>query len=341
MFYKVVFVKKLYKQLIYGFFVSFFKVNFFIVFGIRDYIFVDKSEPTVDKKETLVLLVSEGEDKNYNIRERLTQIYQEKGYKALFTSIKEFTLKYKVHYQDTGISNFKKKTEEISKKLSYNLGSEYIVVNSYLFSKPYFEQMVEVLLSEGYKNIIICPLFMTNGVDYEVFLKRLEKINLPSRNIVGVKILNAFYDSDEIANVYKDDILKNIEKLKEDTGVILVGLEDKNDIEEDIILRQKIEKGIEKEKNDLDIQIRLPLLENEDEDIIKSAEELLEYGIHSLYVVTPTTLIDTMYTKNLVESIFYKLDLGYTDFYYVNPEERVDAIVESIIKKINKKDFKD
>lgn len=35
----------------------------------------------------------------------------------------------------------------------------------------------------------------------------------------------------------------------------------------------------------IDIQIKLPLLENNKKDIIKSGEDLLEYGIDTLYVV--------------------------------------------------------
>ena len=40
-----------------------------------------------EKEETLVLLVSEGENKNYNIKERSTQIYYEEGYKGMITGI--------------------------------------------------------------------------------------------------------------------------------------------------------------------------------------------------------------------------------------------------------------
>ncbi|MFI3209824.1 MAG: hypothetical protein R3Y64_02030 [Peptostreptococcaceae bacterium] len=338
-FYKVFIIDKNYKSLIYGFFISYFIVNFFIVFGIRDYILIREDEPTITKSQTLVLIVSEGENRTYNIRERATQIYQEKGYKSFFSSIFELN-KYKNYYIDTGNSTFKKKTEEISKKLNNNLGSEYMVVNSYLFSAPYLEQMIEIVISRGYNKIIICPLFMTDGKDYDVFINRFKNVELASRNINEVSITTPFYDNDEIVELYKKDILRNIEKLNEDSGVLLVGLQNKNNIEQDILLRQKIQKSINDEKNDLDIKIKLPLLENNELDIVKSAEELLEYGIHSLYFVTPTTLLDTKYTENLVNKIYKQLDLGYTDFFYVDPEEEVDYIVDAIINKIDNEDFK-
>ncbi len=338
-FYKVFIIDKNYKALIFGFFISYFAVNLFVVFGVRDYIITRQDEPTITKNEKLVLIVSEGESRNYNIRERATQIYQEKGYKSFFSSIFELN-KYKNYYIDTGSSTFKKKTEEIAKKLNNNLGSEYMVVNSYLFSRPYLEQMLEIVISRGYNEIIICPLFMTDGKDNEVFINRLKDMELASRNIVGINITTPFYDSDEIVELYKKDILRNVEKLNEDSGVLLVGLQEKNNIEQDVLLRQKIQESLEKEKKDLDVQIKLPLLENNELDIVKSAEELLEYGIHSLYFVTPTTLLDTKYTENLVNSIHKQLDLGYTDFFYVDPEEEVDYIVDSIINKINNEDFK-
>ncbi len=187
-FYKQVIVNKNYKYLIYGILISFIGVNLVISFIFKDYIVIKDTEPIKEKKETLVLLVSEGEDKNYNIRERSTQIYYEEGYKAMFTGINSL-YNYKSYYSKLGFSEFKHKAEEIAEKLRHSLGSGYRVVNSYMYSKPYFEYSVESIIEQGYKNIIICPLFMTEGTDYEVFIKRYEELNLASRNIAGARTI--------------------------------------------------------------------------------------------------------------------------------------------------------
>ena len=84
----------------------------------------------------------------------------------------------------------------------------------YLYSKPYFEYSVESIIEQGYTKIIICPLFMTEGTDYDVFMERYEELNLASRNIAGVEVLEPFYNANNLAQLYKDEILKNIRKIR-------------------------------------------------------------------------------------------------------------------------------
>lgn len=332
-FYKQVIVNKDYKNLIYAILISFVGVNLVISFLFKDYIVIKDTEPVTEKEETLVLLISEGEDKNYNIRERSTQIYYEEGYKGIITGIRNL-YNCKSYYNKLGFSEFKQEAEEIAEKLRHSLGGDYKVVNSYMYSNPYFEYSVESIIEQGYKKIIICPLFMTEGTDYDIFIERYEKLNLASRNIAGVEILEPFYNANNLAQLYKDEILKHIRKSEEDSGVLLVGLHNKNNLEQDILFREKIKQYIEDTKEDIDIQIKLPLLENNENDIIKSGEELLEYGIQTLYVVAPTSIIDTMYTRNLVNSILEELDMGNTKFYYIDPPDKINTLVDTLYTKI-------
>lgn len=332
--YKQIIINKDYKYMVYALIISFIGVNLMITFAFRDYISFKDIQPGEDKEETLIVLVSEGESKHYNLRERSTQINYEKGYKSLFIGIKDL-YNYKSYYNKLGDSDFKEDAQEVATKLSYQLGQGYRIVNSYMYTQPYFENSLENIVSEGYKKIIICPLFMTEGKDYEIFKERYEKLNLVSHNLVGIEILDPFYKSNNIAMLYKNEILKNIRSLEKDSGVLLIGLYNKNNLEQDILFREKIKEYIEYEEKNIDIQIKLPLLENNKKDIIKSGEELLEYGIHTLYVVLPTCTIDTMYTKHLVKSILEDLDMGNTKFYYINPEKKMDAIVDELFTRIS------
>jgi len=332
-FYKQVIVDKNYKNLIYGAIVSFISVNLVISFIFKDYIVIKDVEPVNEKEETLVLLVSEGEDKNYNIKERSTQIYYEDGYKGILTGVSNL-YSYKTYYNKLGFSEFKHKAEEIAEKLRYSLGERYRVVNSYMYSKPYFEYSVESIIAQGYKKIIICPLFMTEGTDYEIFMERYELLNLASMNIADVEVLEPFYNANNLAQLYKDEILKNIRKSEEDSGILLIGLHNKNNLEQDILFREKIKKYIEDSEKDIDVQIKLPLLENNKKDIIKSGEELLEYGVETLYVVAPTSTIDTMYTRQLVNSILEELNMGDTKFYYIDPPDKINTLVDTLYTKI-------
>jgi len=332
-FYKQVIVDKNYKNLIYGALVSFISVNLVISFIFKDYIVIKDVEPVNEKEETLVLLVSEGEDKNYNIKERSTQIYYEEGYNGILTGVSNL-YNYKTYYSKLGFSEFKHKAEEIAEKLRYSLGERYRVVNSYMYSKPYFEYSVESIIAQGYKKIIICPLFMTEGTDYEIFMERYELLNLASMNIADVEVLEPFYNANNLAQLYKDEILKNIRKSEEDSGILLIGLHNKNNLEQDILFREKIKKYIEDSEKDIDVQIKLPLLENNKKDIIKSGEELLEYGVETLYVVAPTSTIDTMYTRQLVNSILEELNMGDTKFYYIDPPDKINTLVDTLYTKI-------
>lgn len=333
-FYKQIIVNKEYKSILYALIISFIGVNLIITFGFRNYIDFKYVQPTVEKSETLVLLVSEGEDKSYNLVERSTEIHYKEGYKTLFNGLKNLH-NYKHYYEALGSSDFKINVDEIANKLSYQLGNDYTVANSYMYSHQYFEKTLEDAISKGYKNIIICPLFMTEGKDYEIFKKRYEKLNLSAYNLRNIEILETFYKSNNLAMLYSNDVLKRIKELEKDSGVLLVGLQEKNNLEQDILFREKIKDYIEYGEKKLDIQIKLPLLENNKNDIIKSGEELLEYGINTLYVVLPTSTIDTMYTKNLVQSILKKLDMGNTKFYYIKPDNKIDTVVDEIFTRIS------
>ena len=68
-FYKQIIIDKNYKNILYAFIISFIGVNIFITFGLRNYISFKGVQQGIEKEETLVLLVSEGEDKNYNLKE--------------------------------------------------------------------------------------------------------------------------------------------------------------------------------------------------------------------------------------------------------------------------------
>ena len=72
--------------------------------------------------------------------------------------------------------------------------------------------------------------------------------------------------------LYKDEMLKNITTKNKDIGVLLVGFQNENNLEQDILFREKIRTYIENETQDEKysyIQIKLPLLENNKNDIIK------------------------------------------------------------------------
>ncbi|MEG2983237.1 MAG: hypothetical protein RR835_00940 [Peptostreptococcaceae bacterium] len=325
--------KNEYKKIICGVLIGFCMINIGIILFIKDDIKSNVLEvEELNKDETVVLLLYDGEDKNYNLSERANEIYFEQGYKAYLNSLYKLN-KYKGYYEKLGSSDFKDTANEIAIGLGEKLGNDYKVINTYMYTNPYLENTLKGVVLQGYKDIILCPMFITEGKDFEVFNKRLQDMEL-SKYGINLELTDVFYKSNNLAKSYTDEILGNINDKDIDAGVLLIGLEDENNLEQDIIFREKIKYYIEKEKN-AKIQIKLPLLENNKNDIIKSGEQLLEFGIDVLHVVIPTCTIDNMYNKNLVESILQELDGSDVKFHYIYPKDKVKILVEEIYNQIS------
>jgi hypothetical protein len=321
------------KNIVVGFIIAYFILNITITGFMRDKIDIGNIETDFDEPQnkTAVVLLYEGEDETYHLKERASEIYQTTGYSSYLDMIVRLN-KYKKVYESLGSSNFKHTSYEIAEGLRHKLDDDYIVINSYLYTKPYFENTLEDLISKGYKDIVICPMFMTEGTDYKVFKSRLDKMEV-ARYEVSVKTTDVFYKSNTLAKGYKDEVLKNIRDKDMDVGVLLVGLNNENNLEQDVLFREKIKEYILNEKKD-NIQIKLPLLENNKKDIIKSGEELLEYGIDALYLVMPTSTIETSYIRYLAEHVLQKINISDTKFYYIGPLNEEHIIIEELYTKI-------
>lgn len=324
--YKIFISEKNYRKLISIFLFSYLLINIFVVFGLRIYFYKDDIDPVVQKEETLILLVYEGEDKSYNIREKSTQIYLEQGYKSMYNSILSLN-KHKHYYQKIGQSNYSQDIFEISENLKNTLDQKYIVANACLYSQPYFENTINVALKEGYEKILICPVFMTDGKNYENLNKRYEKMDLLSKNYTEIEILEPMDNVDKIIDLYVDNLTDEIINLDIDSGIVLVGL-DENDKRTDIKIRKKIKEKLETYNLDIYIKLSYGIKET-----IKSSEKLLEYGINSLYILTPTSTIDNIYTRYIAQKTKDSIDLGYSEFYHYTPKEK-NKTISSIIKNM-------
>lgn len=323
---------KSFKNIIIGLLISFTIINISIIVFIKDKILLKDIELGETQNETLVMLVYDGEDRNYNIGERANEIYNEKGNMSYITSIHDL-YKHKNYYEKFGSSDFKDTTYEIESKLRNKLGEDYKVISTYMYTKPYFENMIQEVANLGYKDIIICPMFITEGNDFKLFKERINNLEL-SKYDLNINLTEVLYKSNDLAKAYSNEIVNHINYKDIDSGVLLVGLNNENNLEQDIIFREKIKHYLESQKNE-QIQIKLPLLENNKKDIIKAGEELLEYGIDILYIVIPTCTVDTMHNKYLVETILEELNFNNTKFHYIDPKDKENILVEEIYTQIS------
>ncbi|SHH12574.1 hypothetical protein [Tepidibacter thalassicus] len=327
------FLNKDFKNIFISFIIAYFTLNLLIIVFLQEKIEFKEIEYR-DKKQDkkAVVLIYDGEDKKYNLKQRSREIYQMNGIFSLFNmSYKLY--RYKNMYEDLGASQFKSKTYNIRNILSKKLNKDYIVVNANLYTTPYLEKTLTDLIDNGYKNIILCPIFFTEGKDYDLLKKRINNMGILKYEI-NIKITDLFWSSEVLAKAYKNKILDSIGNNHKTIGVLLVGLEDKNNLEQDVIFREKVKKYLMDEKS-YDMKIKLPLLENHKKDIIRIGDELLEYGMDSLYLVIPTSLFETVYIRTLAEYIFKKLDVpNETKFYYIGPFDEDDVFIDELYKKI-------
>jgi len=164
-----------YKNIIVCFIIAYFILNITITGFMRDKINVGNIELDFDepKDKTAVVLLFEGEDESYHLKERANEIYETRGYISYLDMIYRLN-KYKKVYENLGSSDFEHISYEIANGLRSKLDDDYIVINSYLYTKPYFENTLQDLISKGYKDIIISPMFITEGTDYKVFKNRFK-----------------------------------------------------------------------------------------------------------------------------------------------------------------------
>ncbi|OPJ56845.1 ferrochelatase [Alkalithermobacter paradoxus] len=314
------------------FVISYIILNLVLVIFYKEKVDYSILEPYNPQDKKAVILVYQGEDRKYNLKERSREIYESDGVYSLFTSVYKLH-RYKDMYEKLGSSEFKNRSYQFRKELSNKLGPNYTVLNSNLYTRPYLENIVADLVNKGYKEIIFCPMFLTEGREYKTFQKRVENMELIKYG-VNIKVTGVFWDSEEIANVYKDNILAYLNKKNDNMGILLVGLKEQNDLNQDIIFREKIKNQLLNEKKD-NIKIKLALLENHKRDIIKIGEELLEYGIDLLYLVIPTSMFETIQIRSLAEYVLRKLYVSdETKYYYIGPVNDNSILVEELYKKI-------
>ncbi|MGL5506418.1 MAG: CbiX/SirB N-terminal domain-containing protein [Paraclostridium sp.] len=197
-----------YKNILIGLIISFAIINLSIIFFIKDSIKPKSIELGEVQKDTLVVLVYDGEDRNYNVRERANEMYYEQGYKSYFNSIYSL-YKHKSYYEKLGSSDFKDTTYDIESRLRDKLGDDYKVISTYMYTKPYFENYIQESAALGYKDIIICPMFITEGKDFKNFKERLEKLEL-SKYGLNIRLTEVLYKSSNLAKAYAYEIVNDI-----------------------------------------------------------------------------------------------------------------------------------
>ncbi len=169
-----------------------------------------------------VLLVYEGEPNMYSFNTSMTNI-NKNG--TVFTRIfSPFVLfERKAYYQKLGKSDYNRKATEIGEELQTFLSEGFKVYVSYLYDTVYIEEGLINLANDGYADVIIVPVFLTDGHNYNVLKSRVEKMKLFNLNI-NVKYIDPLWNSESIVNSYVNILKEQAKKYNNGSiGIVLVG----------------------------------------------------------------------------------------------------------------------
>lgn len=232
--------------LIFAFLLSyFFSVIFISTRGYSMNLSITKKNK--DSEGKAVLLVYEGEPRRYSFEKLMTNINKnETIFGKLFSPFILF--ENKLYYQRIGKSDYKDDTIEVGEELQTFLSEGFKVYISYLYDTDYVEEALINIADDGYTDVIIAPVLLTDGHNLSVLKSRVEKMKLFNLNI-NVKYIDPLWNSESIVGSYASILEQQVNRYDNgNIGIILVGegqigyRKDKNlkAVREDLMFRNRI-----------------------------------------------------------------------------------------------------
>lgn len=175
-----------------------------------------------DSEGKAVLLVYEGEPRMYSFDKSMTNINKNGAFfSRLFSPFILF--ENKMYYQKLGKSDYREDTIEVGEELQTFLSEGFKVYVSYLYDTVYVEEALISIANDGYSDVIIAPVFLTDGFNLSILKSRVEKMKLYNLNI-NVKYIDPLWNSESIVDSYANILEQQINKYDNgNIGIILVG----------------------------------------------------------------------------------------------------------------------
>ncbi|WP_050353671.1 ferrochelatase [Gottschalkia purinilytica] len=287
-----------------------------IFINVRDYnMDLNLLGNALKKDETAVILVYKGESERYSLSKEVLNI---KNKNSLSEKIKiPFKLnKVKRNYNLIGKSDYKKETIRFSRELQKSLNeNNYNVYIGYMNDNKYIEETIIDVANNGYKNVIVVPIFLTEDSNVLELKSRVENMKLFNLNI-NIKYTESLWNSKAVLNSYFNKIAKQIETDNtSDTGVVLIGGGEKDynnekyiqSIKEDTMFRNKLRLLLQKELNLQEHKVKACWFEYIDpkyEDIVR---DMLEYGVSKILIVytnlSVTDIENNIMADNIINNV--------------------------------------
>ncbi len=254
-----------------------------------------------DAQGKAVLLVYEGEPSMYSFEKSIRNINKNGSIKSKLFS--PFILyENKRYYQRIGKSDYKKNTREVKTELQFFLSDSFKVYLSYLYDTVYVEEALINIANDGYKDVIIVPVFLTDGQTLNTLKSRVEKMKLFKLNI-NVKYIEPLWNSETIVNSYEDIVKKRLNKDNlGNTGIILVGEgqsgyrkdQNLNAAREDSMFRNRIRTKLIDNLGINEHKIKTGWFKYIEPNYMDAFEDLLDYNVGDIII---------LYTKPSVTNI--------------------------------------
>lgn len=242
--------------------------------------------------EKAVLLVYEGESEKYDFKKSIFNIEENGNIQDKIFS--PFILwSKKRYYQELGRSNFKEDTLKVKNQLQDLLSDEFRVYLSYIYDNTYVEEALIQIVNEGYRDVIICPVILSDGQNLNILKSRIEKMKLFKLNI-AVKYSETLWNSEVVENSYEQIIIPHIDNDNpSNTGIVLVGegqrgyRENKylKGLKEDSMFRNRLKTKLASNFKINENKIKTGWFNYIDPNYNDSLSEILEYSLGRILII--------------------------------------------------------
>lgn len=268
-----------------------------------------------DVEDKAVLLVYEGESEMFSFEKGITNINNKGTLKEKFCA--PYTLWInKKYYQTLGKSNYKMNTVKVKRKLQTLLSDEFKVYLSYLYDTDYVEEVLINIANDGNRDVIIVPVFLTDGQNLKVLKSRVEKMKLYHLNI-NVKYIEPLWDSEEIADSYDNKISQILEGENSNSiGIVLVGegqegyKRNKNlkAVREDSMFRNRIKTRLVDNTGIDENKIKIGWFNYVEPYYEESVKSLLDYSVRRIIILyakpSVTNIENTIISQKIISKVY-------------------------------------
>jgi len=270
----------------------------------------------VQKKEnTAVLLLFEGEPSTYDLSLFLKNISQENDF--IYKIRVPFQLhRYKKAYEKMGMSRYADISMEIRNCLSEHLNYGYDVFLGYVSNKPYYGEIFrQKILKANYQKVIIAPIDIKDAFTYQRIIQAVEQESTYFPDFT-FKIMPPLWDSYKVAASLVERVCTINDSMESDEiGIILLNSRKPENFEElhpDPFVQEQsfmeelksifVANGFE------DRKIKSAALHALKREIFQRTEELQQYGVEKIYVVSAMNIEEKIDIQYKIEKLMKKLN---------------------------------